>query len=282
MTTLDWSRPIVTNAGKPAKVTGDGASRSVSGKFYHVLAKWASHGSPYTCHIHEKGWVQYGGLPEVRNATPAEILAHPEVWPEWQDWARENAVMMQGPATYAKANPQPTPNWLTPQTAIGCTLPCGAKVVRAETIGERGNIFVYFDRAHNGWRKNDRFEYAPSGKHAYNGLPNLIPAAPTPQPITHAAILAAVETLPEHAGPAEAADHIARAIGVDVPVKRAPWEVAYEAWNASFTVWQPQPKVWQAAVEWCVEQINQSAGVNPDDLRFTIRRAIMGQDNSHE
>jgi hypothetical protein len=43
--------------------------------------------------------------------------------------------------------------------------------------------------------------------------------------ITHAAILAAVETIPEHAYPSEAADHIARALGVEVPVSEPPAEM---------------------------------------------------------
>ena len=43
--------------------------------------------------------------------------------------------------------------------------------------------------------------------------------------ITHAAILAAVETIPEHAYPSEDADHIARALGVEVPVSEPPAEM---------------------------------------------------------
>ncbi len=71
------------------------------------------------------------------------------------------------------------------------------------------------------------------------------------EPITHAAILAAVETIPEHAGPVEAADHIARAIGVEVPAKRAPWEVAYEAWRSDEKGPRHTRHVWQAAWEAC-------------------------------
>jgi hypothetical protein len=63
--TIDWSRPIVTDAGKPIA--------------NHPLAN------------------VYG----ARNATPAEILAHPEVWPEWQDWAANAAI-----AEHLAANPQ--------------------------------------------------------------------------------------------------------------------------------------------------------------------------------
>jgi hypothetical protein len=77
-----------------------------------------------------------------------------------------------------------------------------------------------------------------------------------PQPITHAAILAAVETLPHGLdGNAAIADALCNALGVEVPAKRAPWEVAYEAWWAANDAGCPE-RVWQAAVEWCVEQIN--------------------------
>jgi hypothetical protein len=54
------------------------------------------------------------------------------------------------------------------------------------------------------------------------------------QPITHAAILAAVKRLPDNLdGPAAIADALCNALGVEVPVKVAPWEVALDDWQAA-------------------------------------------------
>ncbi len=98
-----------------------------------------------------------------------------------------------------------------------------------------------------------------------------------PQPITHAAILAAVKRLPDNLdGPAAIADALCAQLGVDVPVKRAPWEVAFSAWLRT----DPADGIdvaWQAAVEWCVEQIADAHGFTPHDVRDTIRRRIMGE-----
>jgi hypothetical protein len=56
------------------------------------------------------------------------------------------------------------------------------------------------------------------------------PVVGWPKGVTHAAILAAIERLPEHLdGPAAIAEALCNALGVEVPDKRAPWEVAYEA-----------------------------------------------------
>jgi hypothetical protein len=267
-TTIDWSRPIVTNAGKPARVTEGPDKRNdrcVEGDFgpNSETALWMNTQGRY--------WWQPNDPEHVRNATPAEILAYPDVWPEWQKWARENAVMMQGPATYAKANPQPTSNWLTPETAIGCTLSCGAKVVRA-SWGDEGRVDVDFDRAPAG-TETEIYEgrvFHRNGSHAYDRLPDLIPAAPTPQPITHAAILAAVERLPEHLdGPAAIADALCNALGVDVPEKRAPWEVAYfEA-----TGKEPDSDV-EGIVEWCVEQIDNELPECSSEFAGVVRREL--------
>jgi hypothetical protein len=77
-----------------------------------------------------------------------------------------------------------TANWLTPETAIGCTLPCGAKVVEAWD-GKDGGTAVNFDRPPSGGIDVDKFGrcFRADGRHYTDGLPNLIPAAPTSQPL---------------------------------------------------------------------------------------------------
>jgi hypothetical protein len=199
--TIDWSRPIVTNAGKPGRVI-DGPHGKPSA--WKVEANWANatwaNATKIWCYADGRPNIDLGGE-YVRQAAPAEILAHPDVWPEWQDWARE---------------------------------------------------------------RQRSAEVAEVVKRVMN----------TPQPITHAAILAAVQTLPEHAGPAEAAEHIARAIGVEVPVKAAPWEVAFDAWFASADYSAGQRPTWQAAVEWCVGQADYE--LSTSDF-VNVRRRIMGE-----
>jgi hypothetical protein len=175
-------------------------------------------------------------------------------------------------------------NWLTPETAIGATLPCGAKVVRSHQYihdfsSKTGYLFVVdFDRAPEGKQTADGWLTRSDGSNHYGSLPDLTPAASTPQPITHAAILAAVERLPEHLdGNAAIADALCNALGVEVPVKQAPWEVAFAAWDwrgCKLTV----KGGWQAAVEWCVEQIADVHGFTPHDVRDTILRRIIGQE----
>jgi hypothetical protein len=41
----------------------------------------------------------------IRNATPAEILAHPDVWPDWQGWAQTETFIDRQPVS--PASPQP-------------------------------------------------------------------------------------------------------------------------------------------------------------------------------
>jgi hypothetical protein len=101
--------------------------------------------------------------------------------------------------------------------------------------------------------------------------------------ITHAAILAAVERLPENLdGSAAIADALCNALGVEVPEKRAPWEVAYEAWRLPGRSDAVHERVWQAAVEWCVEQIDTHKRISGDDddkmVCDAMRRRIMGQE----
>lgn len=151
-------------------------------------------------------------------------------------------------------------NWLTPETAIGATLPCGARVVRSRPyVDDNGDILdtpviVHFDsppiddtgfqsRMRGPWYfktdgTGDCFPpLTPAGPVTHESILASIKAASTPQPITHAAILAAVELLqceqPHLSGPAEYADALCAQLGVEVPVKRAPWEAAYKAWQAA-------------------------------------------------
>jgi hypothetical protein len=186
MTTIDWSRPIVTNAGKPAKVdkgpdsTGD----------YRVRADFQDGtDTDWFDWFNANGFWPGQEAPYIRNATPAEILAHPDVWPEWQEWARS---IVEGPQM-------------------------GVDMLRPLRGGPSVDDFL----------------------------------AKVPKPITHAAMLAAVERLPEHLdGPAAIADALCNALGVDVPVKRAAWEVAWGAWR--FPGWTfAERHAWQAAWAAC-------------------------------
>lgn len=203
--TIDWSRPIVTNAGKPARVVNSADSRDDRS----VFAEWRGNGRDLQRWVRPDGSTTMGNdACYIRNATPAEILAHPEVWPEWQDWARDDQLRedfeaAEGDGTVSKKQP------LHDDTA---------------------RVQAMID---------------------------------TPQPITHAAIVAAVERLPEHLdGPAAIADALCVQLGVEVPEKRAPWEVAYEAWRLPGKSDAVHERVWRAAVEWFVEQIDEASDIN--------------------
>lgn len=210
MAMIDWSRPIVTNAGKPAKpakAEGEalGIARKVLGEFSAGISwRWVNEDTGKAGH-------GFG----VRNATPAEILAHPDVWPKWQIWAVNKSLEQR------RAGTQPD--------------------------------------------EHDRTR----------GWPPLTAAELTRQPITHAAMLAAVERLPEHLdGSAAIAEWLCNQLGVEVPVKRAPWEEACEAWANEPRAECPTTRnAWQAAVEWCVEQLPGGYAYFGD-----VRRRIMGQE----
>jgi hypothetical protein len=97
--------------------------------------------------------------------------------------------------------------------------------------------------------------------------------------VDYAAILAWFENQPENlSGPAEYAEHLCNALGVDVPVKVAPWKLAYEAWSKGLG-WECNSErgTWQAAVEWCVEQI-AVVSCGPKTTGEIITRRIMGQE----
>jgi hypothetical protein len=96
--------------------------------------------------------------------------------------------------------------------------------------------------------------------------------------ITHAAILAAVERLPEHLdGPAAIADALCNALGVEVPVKRAPWASAFQDWAAS-----PSAPIggaciasFKAGALWAMDEALE---VTFPDAQGIIGRALMGQE----
>jgi hypothetical protein len=99
VTEIDWNRPLVTNAGKPAKVVkydeGDADWP------YDVFAQWPEDDRPesYWCNSEGEATVSEPECPHtIRNATPAEVLAHPDTWPQWQDWARQEQGISEGMA----------------------------------------------------------------------------------------------------------------------------------------------------------------------------------------
>jgi hypothetical protein len=65
----------------------------------------------------------------------------------------------------------------TPETILGATLPCGAKVVEAQYASSPANeIIVDFDRPpEQGDDKGHSYYFSVYGKHVYNYLPDLIP-----------------------------------------------------------------------------------------------------------
>jgi hypothetical protein len=170
-------------------------------------------------------------------------------------------------------------NWLTPETAIGATLPCGAKVVRAEWHRER--IVVDFDHPPSG-SFGPRFNrsFKANGEHTLGELPNLTP----PQP-TEAGVMVTREALREALGTMGMAawtDSTADALGIPpaAPVK-APWEVAYEAWYAENTsASRSYQAAWQAAVEWTMTEACNAMGFAAG-AHGEIRRRIMGKRNDH-
>jgi hypothetical protein len=97
MTAINWSRPLMTNAGKPARREGT----SLGGNGYFVVADFGGGCEQIAaffldgkgCNIAET----------LRNATPAEVLAHPDVWPEHRDWANNQLLNNRDwPAYYAE------------------------------------------------------------------------------------------------------------------------------------------------------------------------------------
>jgi hypothetical protein len=72
-------------------------------------------------------------------------------------------------------------------------------------------------------------------------------------------------------------DRIADALGVPPePPKQAPWKAAYEAWQDGRMQDLPLYCAWQAAVEWCVEQID-ATDYTAEPFKVTLRRRIMGE-----
>ena len=73
----------------------------------------------------------------------------------------------------------PAVAWLTPETAYGATLPCGATVVRAEPRGDVGNVACWFDRSVKGYVV---WHLHADGSHVTGDLPNLTPPPAQPEP----------------------------------------------------------------------------------------------------
>jgi hypothetical protein len=174
-------------------------------------------------------------------------------------------------------------DWLTPETAIGCKLPCGATVVTAYRKND-GDIAVTFDRGPGRHHYKGSYSFKPNGSHYKGLMPNLIP--PTPQSgvmVTRealgAALIAAVRDTPfgEQLLP-----YLADALGIPPdPPKVAPWEAAYEAWQDTPGDGRYLTRdTWQAAVEWCVRQIDEHKRITlgADDIAVLdlTRRRIMG------
>lgn len=270
--TIDWSRPLMTNAGKPAR------ERGVHDEWGGLPTMLVDIPETDDCFYFFNDGTSYGDGKHIklRNATPAEILANPDVWPEHQDWARENAVMMQGPATYAKANPQPR-DWLTPETAIGCKLPCGATVVKARKDSD-GVVVVSFDREPQ--KPGDIFQFDTvflrNGRHYAETLPNLIPPPPTD------GVLVTREMLREKLRLNEAmTSEIADALGLPPdPPKVAPWEEAFDRWPGATSIEGAPRQGFEAGAMWALGEACDAVNIGGPNyaIETAIRRRIMGND----
>jgi hypothetical protein len=150
-------------------------------------------------------------------------------------------------------------NWLTPETAIGCRLPCGAVVVRAANAGTNC-VRIGFDRTpKNGMGDKGSYSFCLNGSHYYGTLPNLIP--PTP---AQAGVFVTREALRNAMGAQIAewnADGVAQALGIPPdPPKVAPWEKAFADWHSDGHEERICKQAWKAAVEWCVGQVEAEYG----------------------
>jgi hypothetical protein len=64
-------------------------------------------------------------------------------------------------------------NWLTPETAIGARLPCGAVVKEATTPDLEGDMALDFDRVPAGGKRGrSGYCYSPNGSHYRRALPD--------------------------------------------------------------------------------------------------------------
>jgi len=190
-------------------------------------------------------------------------------------------------------------NWLTPETAIGARLPCGATVVRARWNVPPASVLVDFDRSplsEDGSKvtSRDRWAFRKDGS-ACGLFSSLIPPAP---PVAQDGVMVTREMLAEamtklsfrNVTSAELAD----ALGIPPePPKVAPWEAAaarlsgwgddlaaYKAWSKRGPLYDERG-TWQAAVEWCVGQIDMHKQISGDDddiaVLDAIRARIMGE-----
>lgn len=229
MTTIDWNRPLVTNAGKPARArpwhSGDELYK-VTGDFGKGLDWWMFDQNGRFCG--DRTDVRH-----VRNATPAEILAAPDMWPEWQEWARKEHVM---------ANPFTNPDSLTAAERqlywariIANEQPDGVLVTRESLLAAVDQIGAIWEHNAAGGIERARKVFAPA---------------------------------------------LATALGIPPePQKQAPWEAACHAWMLNAPDDPTVVSIWQAAVDWCVAQMEVVVEDGPSltPLIENIRRRIMGE-----
>jgi hypothetical protein len=152
---------------------------------------------------------------------------------------------------------------------------------RAPHSQERGAV-IQFDRRPQGFYRLDGWVYQPDGTQAGKTLPDLIPpTAATDKPgvfVTREALtIAWLSQNHRHA------DSLADALGIPPdPLKVVPWEAAYEAWIGSENPSGDYSKrgAWQAAVKWCVAQVDPQPDVaytrDVTADRASIRACIMG------
>jgi len=84
---IDWDKPLIAMpSGKPARVL-DGPDNN---GYRRVAADFGKGDNCYALRSDGRLWA--GSISYfICNAMPDEVLAHPDVWPEWQAWAQKQS-----------------------------------------------------------------------------------------------------------------------------------------------------------------------------------------------
>jgi hypothetical protein len=173
--------------------------------------------------------------------------------------------------------------WLTPETAIGCRLPCGATVESVAHIGSGLKdpwLNLDFDRKPKGIDGHDECQKARTflsdGSHEMGTLPNLIPPTPA-QPGVMVTREAAVRAAMKMGLSPPTAGAFADALGIPPdPPKVAPWEKAFADWHNGNAEERLSKIAFEAGVMFAVGQIGNSADIRAQVALEGARRRIMG------
>jgi hypothetical protein len=153
-------------------------------------------------------------------------------------------------------------NWLTPETAIGARLPCGATVVLAEWSKRRSDCVwcMFDDYQENHFHSDGRWEFRPE-------TGNLIPPSQPAEPAhTEEQILQAAREAAARAYDALVRRGDARVIrdGAYDPAPAVQSALIMAREGVAALLPKPQPEPWRAAYEaWASEQGHGSVAIEP-------------------